>query len=73
MSVILEEALKLPVNERIQLADQLYASVEENHEHSFSLTPDQLAELERRMEDHRKHPGSAIPWEVVRERMRKRT
>ena len=72
MSVILEEALKLPVDKRIQLADQLYASVEEGRDNSFSLTADQLAELERRMEDHRKHPDSGIPWEVVRERLRRR-
>ena len=72
MSVILEEALKLTVRERIELAEQLYASVEGNQDRSFSLTTEQLKELERRMEDHRKHPESGIPWEVVRDRLRRR-
>jgi putative addiction module component (TIGR02574 family) len=69
MSVLLEEALKLPVTERIQLANKLYESVEGMIEQPFSLTDEQVAELERRMEDHRMNPESGIPWEVVRERL----
>lgn len=73
MSVILEEALKLPAPERIQLADKLYASVDESTDYSFSLTPDQMAELDRRMAEHRANPESGIPWEVVRERLLNRS
>lgn len=69
MSILLEEALKLPVPERIRLADKLYESVAGGPGNSFPLTDEQLAELERRMEEHRRDPGSAVPWEVVRERL----
>ncbi|TMJ04977.1 MAG: addiction module protein [Alphaproteobacteria bacterium] len=31
---------------------------------------EQKAELDRRIAEHERDPGSAIPWEVVRERLR---
>ncbi len=40
-----------------------------NHE----LTTEQMAELERRIEEHRKNPDDTIPWEEVRESMLRRT
>ena len=45
MSVLLEQALKLPVAERRKLADDLYESIESSPE-AFRLTPEQEAELE---------------------------
>jgi putative addiction module component (TIGR02574 family) len=33
------------------------------------LTPEQKAEIERRLEAHRRDPSSAIPWEEVRARL----
>ena len=36
------------------------------------LTPAQAAEIDRRLEDHRKHPETSIPWEVAREQIRRR-
>ena len=64
MSVILEEALKLPVAERRKLADDLYESIESSPE-AFSLTPEQEAELARRIEDYEKNPGGNFSWEEV--------
>ena len=49
MSVLFEEALKLPVPERRKLADDIVESIEESEE-VFTLTPAQMAELERRIE-----------------------
>jgi Putative addiction module component len=37
-----------------------------------SLTEDQKAELDRRLEEHRKNPNDTIPWEVVKENLRRR-
>lgn len=71
MSLLLEQALKLPISERIRLADDLYDSVS-GSPGSVRLTDAQVAELERRLEDHQKHPEDAIPWEEVRDRLRKR-
>ena len=71
MSVILEEALKLPVAERRRLADDLYESIESSPE-AFRLTPEQEAELDRRIEYSRLHPDDAVPWEEVREKLRQR-
>lgn len=36
------------------------------------LTPAQAAEIDRRLDDHRKHPETSIPWEVTREQIRRR-
>lgn len=37
-----------------------------------SLTEEQMAEIDRRLEEHRKNPNDAIPWEVVKENLRRR-
>ena len=66
MSVILEQALKLPVAERIRLADDLYDSVGSSPS-SARLTDTQLEELVRRIEDYERNPGSERSWEEIRE------
>ena len=71
MSVLLEEALKLPVDERRKLAKDIFESIDEERE-DFSLTAEQEAELNRRIEYHRLHPEDVVPWEEVRERLRSR-
>ncbi len=70
MSVLLEEALKLTVPERRQLADDIYASIDEA-ENEFSLSDKQKAEIDGRIADARENPDKLIPWEVVQERLRK--
>ncbi|MBK8464636.1 MAG: addiction module protein [Chloracidobacterium sp.] len=66
---LLEEVLQLPVDERLQLAENIWDSVE-TEQHSLALTPEQRAELNRRIEYHKKNPGEMIPWETARERYR---
>lgn len=66
MSVILEEALKLPVAERIRLADDLYDSVG-GSPGSVRLTDEQLEELVRRIDDYEKNPGGGRSWEEIRD------
>jgi putative addiction module component (TIGR02574 family) len=62
---LLQELLQLSPAERIELANELLDSVsEEDH---APLTPEQLAEIDRRIEEHEKDPSGAVPWEEVRE------
>lgn len=64
MNTLFEEALKLPEAERRQFADDLYESLDATQD-EFYLSPEQEAELERRIENHRLHPEAGIPWEKV--------
>ena len=58
---------KLSVAERIQLAEDLWDSIPEGAD--IPLTDAQKAELDRRLEDLRKHPDAGEPWEIVRARL----
>ena len=60
---------RLSISERLQLVEDIWDSVaEEARERpdTLPLSEDQLAEVRRRREEHRRDPGSAIPWEQVR-------
>lgn len=67
MSVVLEEALKLPPPERLRIADALYDSVEQDP-HALPLTDAQKKELESRLEDYRNNPDGGSSWEQVKAR-----
>lgn len=66
MNALLEQALKLPIAERIRLADDLYDSVG-GSPGSVRLTDHQLEELVRRIEDYENDPGGNFSWEEVRD------
>lgn len=62
--VLLQELLKLAPADRIEMAEVLWESVEpQDHP---PLSPEQIEEAERRLDEHEKDPTSAIPWEDVR-------
>lgn len=66
----LAELLKLPRCERIEEAMVLWESLEDaERDAGFALTPEQEAELDRRMADHVSEPKSAVPWEEVRRKL----
>jgi putative addiction module component (TIGR02574 family) len=66
-SISLEELLKLPAAERVEIALALWDSLEDGELDALvPLTDDQKAELDRRLAEHEQNPGSAIPWEQVR-------
>ncbi len=60
--------MKLEPDERIALAYRLWDSVADDDD--VELTPELVQELKRRMVEHEREPGSAVPWEEVRERLR---
>lgn len=65
-----DEVMKLPANERVELALELWDSLAANE--SLPPTAEQLAEIDRRIEEHERDPGSAIPFEEVMEQLRSR-
>ena len=53
----------LSAAEKVELLDAVWESPEEE---ALSLTQEQRAELDYRIERHQKHPSDVIPWEQVR-------
>jgi putative addiction module component (TIGR02574 family) len=61
---------RLSIPERLQLLGDLWDSIaEEAPDEALPLTPELAAELERRLAEHDANPGSAIPWDEVKERV----
>ena len=62
---LLTTAKALPLPERIELAEALWDSItQEGYEPP--LTPAQMSEIDHRLEEHRRNPEPAIPWEQVK-------
>jgi putative addiction module component (TIGR02574 family) len=62
---LLKELLQLSAAERLELANELLERIPD--EQYPPLTPEQMAEIERRIDEHERDPGRAIPWEEIRE------
>jgi putative addiction module component (TIGR02574 family) len=70
LSNTLATLLKLPAKDRMELAMALWESLtDEERGAELVLTPEQEAELDRRLNEHLANPGSAIPWEKVRRKL----
>jgi putative addiction module component (TIGR02574 family) len=66
----LTDLLKLPADDRAELAIALWESLEEvERDGVFELTDEQRRELDRRWEEHQSNPTAAIPWSEVRRRL----
>jgi putative addiction module component (TIGR02574 family) len=66
-SISLDDLLKLPPAERVEIALALWDSLEDAQLDALvPLTDEQKTELDHRLPEHEKNPGSAIPWEQVR-------
>lgn len=59
--------LKLSAAERVEIAMALWESLTDAERAAeLALTPEQEAELDRRLAEDVANPGSAIPWDDVR-------
>jgi putative addiction module component (TIGR02574 family) len=67
--LLLEEALKLPPQEREQLCEELWESLEADQ---TDLPPAQFEELKRRLEEHRANPNDVVSWDDIKARWRAR-
>ena len=66
----LSQLLKLPAEERAELAMALWESLSDSErEAELALTPEQEAVLDRRWAEHLANPETAIPWEQVRRKL----
>ena len=65
MSIHLAEILRLPVDERIKLVEDIWDSIAAESD-SVKLSPEQRSELDRRIENYKKDPSGTIPWESIK-------
>lgn len=65
MSTLLDKAKELPISERIKLVEDIWNSIATESK-TVGVTPEQRAELERRMEDFERDQNGGISWETIR-------
>jgi putative addiction module component (TIGR02574 family) len=68
-SDILEQIRRLPPAEQYDVAEKVW---EEFGDFDDELTPEQAAELDRRLADFEKNPRAGVPLEQVKAEMRRR-
>ena len=68
MSPLIQNLRQLPVSERIQLVEDLWDTIAEDSP-AIGLTPEHVAELDRRLDALEAQPKAGTAWEIVRERI----
>ena len=63
--------LKLPISERIELAEDLWGSVAKEHD-SLGLSPEQIQEMERRLDEYYANPTNTLTWDEAKSRLKER-
>jgi putative addiction module component (TIGR02574 family) len=69
MSDLRSQIGNLSPTEKAELLDAVWESLEAD---AASLTAEQRAELDRRIDHHAQNPSNVIPWEQVRTRLFKK-
>lgn len=71
-SSVFDELMKLAPGKRAELALALWESLDDaSREAELTLSPEQEAELDRRLAEHLANPGSALPWAEVQRRLQR--
>ena len=68
VKIDIEAIKRLSVSERVQLAQEIWDSLQPTAE-QLPLTDEQADLLERRLRDHRRNPDSAVSWNDVKGRL----
>jgi putative addiction module component (TIGR02574 family) len=68
MSATIEDLKQLPVSEKIQLVEELWDSIAAETS-PIGLSPQHIAELDRRLDALEKNPRQGSPWCDVREKI----
>jgi len=68
METTLEDLKQLPVSEKIQLVEDFWDSIAADTS-PIGLSPQHIAELDRRLDELEKNPRQGIPWSAVREKI----
>jgi len=70
MSTQLTDILQMTIAERIQLAEDIWDSIAAVPE-ALPLTDAERQELNRRLELYQQNPVEGIPWDELKEKVRK--
>ena len=70
MSTQLTDILQMSVAERIQLAEDIWDSIAAVPE-ALPLTDAERQELDRRLELYAQNPDEGIPWDELKDRLRR--
>ncbi len=65
----MEEILGLPAEERLRIVETIWDSIAAEPE-SIPVSEAQKREIESRLDEYRRNPSIAIPWEVARQRLK---
>ena len=66
-----KDILDLSVSERIQLVEDIWDSIAQVPE-SVSLSDEEKAEIDQRLDAYHQDPNSGSPWSQVRKRIKSR-
>jgi putative addiction module component (TIGR02574 family) len=65
---VIDEIESWPVDERVRLVEDLWDRLSDQGAEP-ELDEDLKAELDRRIEESDRNPGTGVPWEVVKARI----
>lgn len=69
---LLEEAIRLPVGERVDLVEAIWDSIAAEAG-LLPLTAEQIALIDQRLEEHRKDPLAGEEWGALKEKLKARS
>jgi len=64
----LTELTALPIHDRLRVVESLWDSIPPDS--PVEISPDQRAELQRRIAAHERSPGQLLTWDEVLDRLR---